>query len=97
MRHMAEARQYIFPHKEVAEALVKQQDIHEGLWGLYIEFGIGAANIGVTLEGEDVIPAAIVPIQRMGIQRFDEPSNLIVDAAEVNPASKTDAKSTSSE
>jgi hypothetical protein len=94
---MAEARQYIFSHKEVAEALVKQQGIHEGLWGIYIEFGIGAANIGATPEGDNVVPAAIVPIQKMGIQRFDEPSNLTVDAAEVNPASKTDAKSTSSE
>jgi hypothetical protein len=85
---MAEARQFIFTYPEIAEALVKQQGIHEGLWGVYVEFGIAAANIGTTPESDDAIPAAIVPIQKMGIQRFDEPSNLTVDAAEVNPAPK---------
>ncbi len=83
---MAEARQYTFAYKEVAEALVKQQGIHEGLWGIYIEFTITAANINMT-PGADVTPAAIVPVQRIDIQRFDEASNLTVDAAEVNPAS----------
>ncbi len=84
---MAQVNQIIFTYKEVAEALVKQQDIHEGLWGIYIEFGITAANINAA-PGADVIPAAIVPVQRMGLQRFEEASNLTVDAAEVNPASQ---------
>ena len=42
---MAEVKTYVFDYKEVAEALIKQQGIHEGLWGVYMEFGIGAANI----------------------------------------------------
>ena len=34
-----------------------------------------------------MVPTAIVPIQRVGIQRFDvEVEGLTVDAAEVNPA-----------
>ena len=82
---MAEPRQYVFSYKEIAEALVKQEGIHEGLWGLYIEFGIGAANIATTPDSNDTTPAAIVPLQKLGIQRFDEASNLTVDAAEVNP------------
>jgi hypothetical protein len=85
---MAEPRQYLFSYKEIAEALVKQEEIHEGLWGIYVEFGIGAANIGTTPESNDTVPAAIVPIQRIGIQKFDQPSNMTVDAAEVNPAPK---------
>ncbi len=37
----------------------------------------------------DVIPAAIVPLQRLGIQRFNEEvKGLTVDAAEVNPATE---------
>lgn len=83
---MAEARQFTFTYPEIAEALVKQQGIHEGLWGVYVEFGIAGANVGSTPESNDAVPAAIVPIQRMGIQRFDEASNLTVDAAKVNPA-----------
>lgn len=92
---MAESRNYIFSYKEIAEALVKQQGIHEGIWGIYVEFGIGAANIGSTPESNDAVPAAIVPIQRMGIQRFDEATNLTVDAAEVNPAPETANKAPS--
>lgn len=85
---MAQAQQYIFTYKEIAKALVKDQNIHEGLWGLYVEFGIGAANIGVTPEGTDVMPAAVVPLHKLGLQKFDEANNMTVDAAEVNPASK---------
>jgi hypothetical protein len=83
---MPEAQQFTFTYQEIAEALIKRLDIHEGLWGVYIEFGIGGANIGTSPENNDVVPAAIVPVQRMGIQRFDEANNLSVDAAKVNPA-----------
>ncbi|MBI3015408.1 MAG: hypothetical protein HYY65_10185 [Candidatus Tectomicrobia bacterium] len=81
---MAEVKQYVFSHKEVVEALVKKQGIHEGIWGLYVEFGIAAANVG---PSEDQIsPAAIVPIVKLGIQRFDQENNLSVDASKVNPS-----------
>lgn len=84
---MAEARQIVFSYKEVAEALVKQHGIHEGLWGIYAEFGISAANIN-SAAGGDLTPAAIVPLVRMGLQRFDEEApGLSVDAAVVNPVS----------
>ena len=80
---MPEVQQYVYSFKEIAEALVRQQDIHEGLWGLYVEFGIAAGNIGSSPE--DVKPAAIVPIVKLGLQKFSEASALTVDAAEVNP------------
>jgi hypothetical protein len=82
---MAEVKTYLFDYKEVAEALVKKQDIHEGLWGIYMEFGIGAANIPSDPSQQTFLPAAIVPVVKIGIQRFDVPSSLTVDAAEVNP------------
>jgi hypothetical protein len=84
---MPEPQNFLFNHAEIAEALVKQQDIHEGLWGIYIRFGIGAANIGQDAEGK-IMPAAIVPVLQIGIQRFPKPNNLTVDAAKVNPKSK---------
>ena len=75
---------YPFTHQELAEILIKHKNIHEGLWGIYVEFGIGATNIG---QGpNDMLPAAIVPIVKLGLQRFPEPNNLTVDAAKVNPA-----------
>ena len=91
---MSEVKTYVFDYKEVAEALVKKQNIHEGLWGIYMEFGIGAGNIPAGPSEQVLLPAAIVPVVKIGIQRFDKPSSLTVDAAEVNPSppepSKTD-------
>lgn len=81
---MAEATMFVFSYKELAETLVKKQDIHEGLWGVYIKFGFGAINIGDPQTGM-LSPTAICSVQEIGIQRFDQASNLTVDAAEVNP------------
>jgi len=80
---MAEPTQIIFTYKEVAEALLKQEHIHEGVWGLYIEFNIGAANVGP--DKESLRPAAIVQILKIGLQKFEEENNLSVNAAHVNP------------
>lgn len=82
---MAELSQMTFSHREVAEALVKAHGVHEGLWGIYVEFGVQGANIGTDPEKKDLMPAAIVPILKLGIQRFPEENQLTVDAAVVNP------------
>jgi hypothetical protein len=83
---MAEINQYSFSFKEVAEALIKQQGLHEGTWGIYAEFGIAAGNIK-NAEGQTV-PAAIIPIVKLGLQRFEADHPLAVNAAEVNPSRK---------
>jgi hypothetical protein len=88
---MSEIKTVEFSHKEVAEALVRYNGIHEGLWGISIRFGIQGANIGVTPGGE-LTPAAIVPILNIGIQRFEKPNNLTIDAATVNPSGKGPGK-----
>lgn len=80
---MAEVNQYVFSFKEVVEALIKKQDLHEGNWGIYVEFGLGAANVGPT--DDQLLPTAIVPIQKIGIQRVPKENSLAVDAAKVNP------------
>jgi hypothetical protein len=82
---MAEVKNYIFDYKEVAEALIKKQGIHEGLWSVYMEFGLGAGNVPTDPSGQVIVPAAIVPVVKFGIQRFDKPNSLTVNAAEVNP------------
>ena len=84
---MADPRQFSFSYQELAEILVKQQGIHEGVWGIFVEFGLGATNVGGPAPGGESVPAAIVPIQRLGIQKYDvEVKGLTVDAAVVNPA-----------
>jgi hypothetical protein len=82
---MPETPIIVFNYREVAEALVKSQNLHEGHWGIYIEFGIGAANIAQAPNGGIMLPAAIVPVNKIGIQRFPQPNSLTVDAAVVNP------------
>ncbi|MBI2836017.1 MAG: hypothetical protein HYX76_16495 [Acidobacteria bacterium] len=80
---MAEPTQIVFSHKEVTTALIKQQGIHEGIWGIHVKFGLRATNVGTT--DADILPAAVVPIIEIGLQKFDTENNLSVDAAKVNP------------
>jgi hypothetical protein len=85
---MAEVDKYLFSHQEVVEALIKKQGIHEGIWSLYMEFGLAAVNAGPGPQELD--PAAIIPVRKIGLQRVQEMTNLSVDAADVNRAqSKT--------
>jgi hypothetical protein len=86
-----ETRNIEFKYKEIAEALVLYNGLHEGLWGVALKFGIQGANIG-TGPGSELIPAAIIPILKIGLQRFDEPNNLTVDASEINPRKKRTTK-----
>ena len=84
---MPETKSLTFTYKEVVEALIRYNNLHEGLWGLSIEFGLAAANVGPE-PGGDLSPTAIIPVKKIGITRSNELNNLTVDAAEVNPAPK---------
>lgn len=88
---MPETRNIEFDHREVAEALVRYSNIHEGLWGIAIKFGIQGANIAPG-PGGDLTPAAIIPILKVGLQKFDKTNNLCVDASKVNPQKKATPK-----
>jgi hypothetical protein len=83
---MAEAKLYGYPLKEIAELLVRDRGITQGHWGVYVKFGLQAGNVGPTAT--EMYPAAIVPILEFGIQRFDEPNPLTVDAAKLEPKPK---------
>lgn len=83
---MPESSMITFTHKELVEAMIKQQDIHEGIWGLFVRFGIQGAN--VALGSKELYPTALVPVLEIGLQKFDEVNNLSVDAAQVNPRSQ---------
>ncbi len=83
---MAEVTSYAFSHKEITELLIKKQDIHEGLWSITIQFGLGATNIAAGPDDPNTAPAAITIVKQIGIQRQEQPSPLTVDAAKVNPS-----------
>ncbi len=76
---MAEVSNITFTYKEVVESLIKRQNLHEGIWQLFVRFGLSAANIGPT---EDAVqPAAIIPIMEIGLQKAEKENNMSVDAA----------------
>jgi hypothetical protein len=69
--------------------MVKEQGLHEGIWGIYIRFGLRASNIPVQHEhGTNLMPTAILPVLEIGIQPFPEENELTVNAASVNPRPK---------
>ncbi len=84
---MAESTQYTFSHREVVEALIKKQGLHEDMWSLYVEFGLTAANMSGPI-GDQAVPTAIVPILKIGLQKGKTEDFLTVDAAKVNPKSQ---------
>jgi hypothetical protein len=84
---MQKQNQITYTHQELAAALIKDNDIHEGFWGVYLEFGFSAANIPSAPQNE-IYPSAVVPVMKIGIQKFDTENNLTVDAAKINPNKK---------
>ena len=90
---MAEAKQYVFSYKEIVEALIKQQGIHEGLWGIFMRFGIQGANAaGPDPTGEPLLPVAVIPVLEVGIQRAEaDKFPGVCDAAVVNPKKTSSA------
>jgi hypothetical protein len=87
---MPEATQIVFKHAEIVEMLIKKQEIHEGIWGLFIKFGLNASNVGATET--EVMPAAILGVLEIGLQKFDKESNIALNAAKVNPKPPEAAK-----
>ena len=84
---MNEPKIITLTHKEVINALIKHQNIHEGIWQLYVEFGISAGNIPTSDESQELrlCPAAIVPITKIGLMMVDKETPLSLDASKVNP------------
>ena len=79
----AQTQTIVTSHKMVVEALVKLNGLHEGIWGLFVRFGIGAINAGE--NEQQLVPAAIIPVVEIGLQKFEKETNISVDAAKVNP------------
>ncbi len=87
---MPEVGNIVFSYKEVATSLIKSQGIHEGLWSLFVKFGLNAANIG---ENDDSLrPAAVIAILEIGLMKGEKENSVTVDAAKVNPKPADDAK-----
>ena len=71
-----------FRLRDVAEALVKLADLHEGLWQVQIMFSNSATNLN--LNGS-LVPSAITGVAALQLSRVETADELTVDAAAVNP------------
>lgn len=82
---MAEVSQYNFSHKEMIETLIRKQGLNEGIWSLSFQLGFGATQVPSPTGSSEPIPAAIVSIMSIGLQKTDKEGPLALDAAKVNP------------
>lgn len=85
---MSDQDRHVLTHAELVTAILRQKNVHDGLWMLLAEFGIAGMNIGPSKS--ELSPAAVVPILKIGIVRVDDKhdlvgSNIVVDAAAAHP------------
>jgi hypothetical protein len=80
---MSEVSSYSFSYKEVVEALIKFQGVHEGIWQLAPELSMNASNIGPNTNS--LRPTIVISIAHIGIVKATQETNMAVDAAKVNP------------
>jgi len=84
---MAEPTQYVFAHKELAELLVKKQGLHDGIWTLAFQIGMGN-TVAPSPTGGEPVPAVVVSIMGVALQKADKDGPMTVDAAKVNSRKK---------
>lgn len=76
-------QQVTFSHKDVVRALIKEAGIKEGIWALGVKFGMVAANVQGQAGSNEAFPAAIIPIQSIGLAKVQKEDSLSLDAATV--------------
>ncbi len=91
---MAEITQTMYALKEMAELLIKHQELHEGFYELNIEFQMFVGSVGPNQEA--ALPGAMMGVSRIGLTKVPMKTPHSVDAAEVNPQSSTDKQTTTS-
>lgn len=81
---MADVAQYIFSLREVTSALIKAQDIKEGIWVVGFEYGFGAANAGPSPS--EIKPSMIISVNNFLLVKVKDGEQVppfAVDAASV--------------
>lgn len=77
---------------EMTKILIKNQELHEGLYNLSFQFQIAFGAVGPSPKL--ICPGAMMGISRIGLLKTEKEKTNIhtVDAATVNPAPKKRAK-----
>lgn len=69
--------------EEVALALFRSRNIHDGLWRIGVRFAFAAVNAGP--NDESIMPSLMGSVQRVMLVPVSEPGALIYDASRLNP------------
>lgn len=80
----AEKPKYLVTYKEIVELLLEKHNIHEGIWGIYVEFKF--AGINAVDPMREILPASVSGVSKIGIIPFQQESNIAFDASKLNPA-----------
>ena len=70
--------------KEIAELVVKQKELHEGLYSLAFQFQIAVGAVGPSPE--TAVPGAMLGVSGIGLEKVEKAGPHTIDAAIVNPA-----------
>jgi hypothetical protein len=85
---MADPTQYTFSHRELVEILIRNQGLHQGIWAASFQLGMGNTQVPSPSGGGDTLPAIVVTIFGVGLQKADKEGPSALDAAKVNPKKK---------
>ena len=80
---MADQIQFTYSHKQLTEILIKHQGVKEGYWASGFQLGMGNTHVP-SPTGGDMVPAVVVSILGVALQKIDKSAPNAVDAAEVN-------------
>jgi len=88
---MADVTQYTLPLRELIELIIKNSDVHDGIWSLAVGMQVTTGSFGPSPDQS--FPGAALAVNQIGIQRMDpsapiNPGSIVVDAAKVNPRPK---------
>lgn len=79
--------------RDLTTVLIKHYKINEGRFDLLIEFHIGMGAVGPTPDA--MVPGAMIGVSKIGLMPSKATGPTTVDAAIVNPAKKSRAKTNS--
>lgn len=68
---------------QLGTLMLKEQGIHEGLWQVGVEAGLGATNVGPTAAV--AVPGLVVTLMNVTLTSVEVMLPLTLDAAVVNP------------
>jgi hypothetical protein len=77
---------YNYSNSELGVLLLKDADIHEGLWLITVNFVMSSGNFTPSVDQpESTLPATLIGVQGFGLVRAEGPGPTVLDAEKLNP------------